>query len=279
MNHSRTALMVLALILGGCADPGRHADASRHADELAQPAHLKRELIKTDGFILTGFYRITRPDLPLTLYIEGDGKAWATRSQPSADPTPHKALGLALAASDPAANVAYLARPCQFTPAPDNPRCDVTYWTDKRFAEEVVVAMNQAVTHYVAVGQQVNLVGYSGGGALAVLIAARRHDVASIRTVAGNLDHAEVNRLHRVTPMPASLNAIDVARQVASIPQIHFSGADDSVVPPSIAQRFVEASGARCATLYVVPGMTHESEWAQRWPELLAKTPVCARTP
>ena len=269
--------MALALILGGCADSG--FDPRQHADELAQSAHLKRQRIKTDRFVLTGYYRITRPDLPLTLYIEGDGRAWQSRSQPSSDPTPHKALGLALAASDPAANVVYLARPCQFTPALDNPRCDVSYWTDKRFADEVVVAMNQAVTHYVAAGQQVNLVGYSGGGALAVLIAARRHDVASIRTVAGNLDHAEVNRLHRVTPMPASLNAIDVARQVASIPQIHFSGANDTVVPPSIAQRFVKASGAHCASLYLVPGMTHESEWAQRWPELLTHLPVCAKAP
>ncbi|WP_218179701.1 alpha/beta hydrolase family protein [Pseudomonas gingeri] len=279
MNQPRAVLMMLALILGGCTAPGQQGDPSRHADQLAQPAHLQRELIKTDGFLLTGFYRITRPDLPVNLYIEGDGRAWQTSSQPSSDPTPYKALGLALAASDPAANVVYLARPCQFTPAIDNPHCDVRYWTDKRFAEEVVVAMNQAVSHYVVEGQQVNLVGYSGGGAVAVLIAARRHDVASIRTVAGNLDHAEVNRLHRVTPMPGSLNAIDVARQVASIPQIHFSGADDSVVPPSIAQRFVEASGARCVTRYVVPGMTHESEWAQRWPELLARTPVCSQVP
>lgn len=273
MKRSGRVLTLLALLLGGCADPGRHAD------ELAQPAYLQRELIKTDGFVLTGFYRITRPDLPLTLYIEGDGQAWQSRNQPSTDPTPHKAIGLALAASDPAANVAYLARPCQFTPMQDNPRCNAGYWTDKRYAEEVVAAMNQAVTHYAAAGQQVNLVGYSGGGALAVLIAARRHDVASIRTVAGNLDHAEVNRLHDVSPMPASLNAIDVARQVASIPQIHFSGTIDSVVPPSIAQRFVAAAGTRCASTYKVPDMAHESDWTQRWPELVARIPACSKSP
>lgn len=273
MKYPRLVLLSLALLLGGCANPGRHAD------ELAQPAHMKRELIITDGFVLTGFSRLSRPDLPLTLYIEGDGHAWQTRSLPSVDPTPRKALGLALAASDPATNVAYLARPCQFTPMQENPRCNAAYWTDKRYAEVVVAALNQAVTHYVAAGQQVNLVGYSGGGALAVLIAARRHDVASIRTVAGNLDHAEVNRLHRVSPMPESLNAIDVARQVASIPQIHFSGADDNVVPPSIAQRFLAAVGSRCAATYLVPNMAHESDWTQRWPELLTRIPLCAKGP
>lgn len=273
MSHSRSVLvaLVLALLLGGCADP------SRHADELAQSARLQRELIHTDSFVLTGFYRLTRPDLPLTLYIEGDGAAWRSHHQPSTDPTPRKALGLALAASDPAANVAYLARPCQFTPALESPHCDVSYWTDKRYAEEVVAAMNQAVTHYVAADQKINLVGYSGGGALAVLIAARRHDVASIRTVAGNLDHAEVNRLHGVSAMPDSLNAIHVAPQVANIPQIHISGADDRVVPPSIAQRFAATTGTRCAQTYLIPSMGHGSDWDKRWPELLSRIPVCSQ--
>ena len=269
------ALACLCMMLGvlaGCADPNLHADA------MAQTAHLRRAQVTTDSFVLTSFYRITRPDLPLTVYIEGDGLAWRSRTEPSADPTPHQALGLALAAADPAANVVYLARPCQFTPMAANPRCDKAYWTNKRFADEVVVAMNQAVTHYAVQvpGQHIHLIGYSGGGALAVLIAARRNDVASLRTVAGNLDHAEVNRLHHVSAMPGSLNAIDVAPQVASIAQIHFSGSDDAVVPPLIAQRFVAATGGRCAQTHVVPGMNHESDWAGRWPDLLKIPPLCS---
>jgi len=269
------SLACLCLTLGmlaGCADPNLHADA------MAQTAHLRRAQVTTDSFVLTSFYRISRPDLPLTVYIEGDGLAWRSRTEPSTNPTPHQALGLALAAADPAANVVYLARPCQFTPMAANPRCDKAYWTNKRFADEVVVAMNQAVTHYAdqVPGQRIHLVGYSGGGALAVLIAARRNDVGSLRTVAGNLDHAEVNRLHQVSPMPGSLNAIDVAPQVASIAQIHFSGGDDAVVPPLIAQRFVAAAGGRCAQAHVVPGMNHENDWAGRWPDLLKIPPLCA---
>lgn len=269
------ALACLCMMLGmlaGCADPNLHADA------MAQAAHLRRAQVNTERFVLTSFYRITRPDLPLTVYIEGDGLAWRSRTEPSADPTPHQALGLALAAADLAANVVYLARPCQFTPMAANPLCDKAYWTNKRFADEVVVAMNQAVTHYAVQvpGQRIHLIGYSGGGALAVLIAARRNDVASLRTVAGNLDHAEVNRLHHVSAMPGSLNAIDVAPQVASIAQIHFSGGDDTVVPPLIAQRFVAATGGRCAQTHLVPGMSHESDWAGRWPDLLKIPPLCS---
>lgn len=120
-----------------------------------------------------------------------------------------------------------------------------------------------------------NLIGYSGGGAVAVLVAARRHDVATLRTVAGNLDSEYVNRIHDVSPMPASLNPIDDARRVGAIPQIHFSGASDRIVPTRVARRFVERAGSACAQVDVVPGMTHGGAWARAWPRLLAVEPVC----
>ena len=138
---------------------------------------------------------------------------------------------------------------------------------NKRYAAEVVLTIDQVVTQYAAQvpGQRLHFVGYSGaGGALAVLVAARRRDVASLRTVAGNLDVDEVNRLHGVSPMPKSQNPIDVARHVAAIPHIHFSGADDQVVPALIAQRYVAASASSCVQVRIVPSMAHDSDWASR---------------
>ncbi|AMP40227.1 MULTISPECIES: alpha/beta hydrolase family protein [Ralstonia solanacearum species complex] len=265
--------MLSMSLMSGCTVLDRNA----HAEAQATPAGLHREQIDTGGFVLTAYSRIARPDAPLDLYIEGDGLAWISRSEPSLDPTPRDAVGLALAAADPAPNIAYLARPCQFTPMAMNPRCGVPYWTGKRFAPEVVASIDQAVSHFAArvPGQRIHLVGYSGGGALAVLVAARRTDVASIRTVAGNLDHAFVNRLHDVSSMPQSENAIDFAARVASIPQVHFSGADDTVVPPIVAQRFVDATGKRCAQARTVPGVAHGGDWSRLWPLLLGETPVC----
>jgi len=260
----------------GCADQDRMA----HAVALAEPAHLRREQLQAGLFLLTTFMRIDRPDRALTIYIEGDGQAWLLRTQPSPDPTPREAVGLALAAADPATNVLYLARPCQFAPRALSPRCDVAYWTGKRYAPEVVASLDAAVTHYASFvpNQPIRLVGYSGGGALAVLVAAGRHDVASIRTVAGNLDNEFVNRLHQVSAMPGSLDAVDVAQRVSAIPQIHFSGADDTVVPPTVAERFAAAAGHDCARVVLVPGMAHESDWAARWPALLAIEPFCTGT-
>jgi poly(3-hydroxybutyrate) depolymerase len=268
---------VLPMLLAACLLAACAGDPTVHADAMAQPAGLQRDQVQAGTFMLTTYSRITRTDQALTVYIEGDGLAWRSRNQASDDPTPHRALGLSLAVADTAPNVVYLARPCQFTPMSGNPRCAVTYWTDKRYAEEVVASMNTAVTKYLRClpGQRVNLVGYSGGGALAVLIAARRDDVASLRTVAGNLDHVAVNRLHQVSPMLGSLNAIDVAQRVATIPQLHVSGDDDKVVPASVTRTFVAAVGA-CAQLHVVEGMAHEGDWAGKWPALLALTLPCS---
>lgn len=268
---------LLYLCLTGCVEVPSSAELNQRAETLARPAGLLRGQVRTDSFVLTDFSRISSPDLPLTIYIEGDGFAWRTRSQPSADPTPLKPQALALASVDPAANVVYLARPCQFTPMSANPRCSVVYWTGKRFAEEVVQAMDQAVSHFArqVPGQPIHLVGFSGGAGIAALIAARRQDIATLRSVAGNLDTVEFNRLHRTTPMPESLNAIDVAPRLTTLAQIHYYGSNDKVVPATIAQRFAQATAGHCTQVRAVAGMSHNSDWAQQWPALLAVPAQC----
>jgi pimeloyl-ACP methyl ester carboxylesterase len=276
MQRVRAASVCLALVsaaLGGCAA----IDRDVNAEAIAKPASLKRMTMKTDAFVLTAFVRIGDPKAPVNVYIEGDGLAWLSRTQISLDPTPKDALGLSLAAADPSPNVVYVARPCQFTPRDKNPNCDIAYWTGRRFGPDVIASMSQAVDQVVAQapGQKVNLVGYSGGGAVAVLVAANRKDVASIRTVAGNLDHVETNRLHGVSPLFGSLNAIDAAPEVADIPQIHFSGAADATVPPAVAERFRQAVGTSCVAVKTIQGATHEAGWRERWRELLGQTPKC----
>lgn len=263
-----------ALLLNGCAD-----DPRRHADQMAQTANMQRETLWASPFLLTLYVRITRADLPLHVYIEGDGRAWRNRYLPSDDPTPYRAMGLNLAVADRAPNVLYIARPCQFTPLSANHACQTDYWTGKRFAPEVIAAVDQAITHYVThtPGQPIILTGYSGGGAVAVLVAARRPDVALLRTVAGNLDHEAVNRFHAVSLMPDSLNPRDAAQRVAAIPQLHFSGEEDAIVPPFIAERFAHAVGA-CAQVKIIPAMGHESDWPALWPQL-ARLPAPCSSP
>lgn len=266
-------LITLIFLLAGCVN----GDSRERAARLAKKAGLNSQNLQTSPFELRVWLRITAPEQPVRVYIEGDGFAWRSRTRPSDDPTPRQPTGLMLAAADTSANVVYLARPCQFIGPPLPANCGATWWTDNRFSPQVVQAMNEALNQALRAlpDARIELVGYSGGGAIAALIAARRDDVRSLRTVAGNLDVAYVNATHNVSAMPQALSAIDVAPQLANLPQIHFTGSADTTVPPAAARRFQQAAGGRCVRIESVQGMAHGSDWAAVWPSLLQRQPDC----
>jgi hypothetical protein len=265
-------LLLLVELLSGCSS----MDAHYHADNLAHKSHLQKGEMVVDEFVLTSYSHIGDVNQPINVYIEGDGLAWITRNELSLDPTPREAIGLALATQDPASNVVYLARPCQFNDFTVTP-CDSAYWSNKRFSEKVIVAMNQELdsfTHQI-INQKVNLIGYSGGAAVAVLLAARRHDIASLRTIAGNLDSEYVNHYHQVDAMLESLNPIDVTNQVNDIPQLHFVGLQDKVIPKAVANRFIkQQKNVNCSNLIEVQA-EHQRNWLEKWPSLMQISLPC----
>lgn len=269
MRRLIAALATLAT--AGCATTP--AERAETAAGIAAAAGLRPLTVEGRPFALAAFARNPDAGQPVTVYIEGDGLAWITPSRPSTDPTPRDPVGLRLAARDGGRNVVYLARPCQYV---WSPACREAVWTDRRFAEDVVAAMSAALDRLAHPGQAIHLVGYSGGGAVAALLAARRGDVASLRTAAGNLDHDAVNRSHGVSPMPGSLNPIDVAGRLARLPQIHYVGESDRVVPPWVADQFVRRQGqGGCATVHRLAGVGHAEGWAQAWGSLAATEPRC----
>lgn len=254
---------LLALIVG-CATLTR-------SGQLAQSHGFEKKYLKTTNFNLASYCRFTKVGEPVTIYIEGDGCAWVNRDQPSNDPTPNNQLVLALATIDPANNVAYLARPGQY-PESGKPDCNQAYWTDKRFSEDVITSMNEAIDQLVFRVQtdKVNLVGYSGGAAVAVLIASRRSDVVSLRTIAGNLDPNAVNRYHKVSEFKDLLNPMEVAEKIKNIPQRHFVGLQDKIIPSFIAESFVKRMGEKNILLIIiVEDATHTTGWLKQWKKLL----------
>jgi len=273
-NNKRVLLISMILLLSGCIT----ADPRQSASTVAKKSGLQMKEFATNGITLRGWQRFTPPVTRIRVYIEGDGFAWVSRTQPSADPTPRNPVGLRLAAADPSANVLYLARPCQFIGPPLPAACQTRVWTDQRFSTAIVEAMDAVLSQVKAQYPQAEfeLVGYSGGGNIAALLAARRQDVRALRTVAGNLDVAFVNALHHVTPMPDAQSAINVAPALKNLPQIHYSGADDSTVPPAVAERFRQATGPRCTQVAVIPGRDHGGDWAAVWPELLGRKVGCS---
>ncbi len=198
------------------------------------------------------------------IFIEGDGFAWRDRSTPSKNPTPKNPLALNLALEH-GEEAVYLARPCQYTGAKDQICRDNKWWTSHRFAPEVISATGQAID---LIKQQrgartVVLVGYSGGGAVAALVAAKRTDLAQLVTIAGNLDTVAWTNLHKVRPLTGSLNPANDWMTLQNIPQQHFVGANDPVMPPQIAQSYASRFPENKRPLVtIMPGYDHSCCWA-----------------
>lgn len=205
----------------------------------------------------------------LRVYIEGDGLAWRTRRHLSAHPTPINPLALRLMLVDPSPDKLYIARPCQFV---QTDVCQPRYWSRDRYHQDVVTAVAAVMSQFKQ-GHgytSVELVGYSGGGTLALLLAAQRDDVLSVRTVSGNLDHAEFCRLHHVAPLSGSLNPINFTGSLQVIPQLHFIGGKDSVVPLAIFDSYRSYfDNSQLVRSQVVSGVGHQNGWVEQWPQLV----------
>lgn len=279
---------LLAGLLLGCSAVPSPLERSQAADALAASRGWQKITLVAQPFELTAYgpkvstpmesptestteSTTKSPTDSLTVYIEGDGLAWMNRATPSSDPTPRDPVALRMALADPYGTAVYLARPCQYVGG-KIASCDQRYWTNARFAQEVIASTDQAISalkqRYGA--REIVLVGYSGGAAVAALVAARRiaeqDDVVGLVTVAGNLDHRAWTQYHRVKPLTGSLNAADVAPKLQSIAQLHLVGEDDQVIPPILAQGWpVEFIGVSESQLKTVPGYGHGCCWAEDW--------------
>lgn len=257
--RSLASLVLSGALLGGCQSP------QQALSELPSQYGHRLEVISAHPFPLLAGLPPAAPASPrLRVYVEGDGHAWATRSQPSLDPTPRKLLVARLAFDDPTPSV-YLARPCQFVSAAG---CHTGLWTNERFSRQVLASLGEALD---ALKQrygnsEFELIGYSGGAALALLLAAHREDVAQVQTLAGNLSpHQWVESL-RLTPLQGSLEPLDYAHRLAAIPQRHLVGDRDKVVPANLSLRYIHSlETAACVERVVLVGVSHDQGWEVKW--------------
>ena len=272
MMRLASALLVGAVcvfLAAGCSALDSFGGSRQATAQWAAQRGFTATELKAGDFDLLAFVR--RPSVPaatLTIYIEGDGAAWPTPYDPPRDPTPRQPVSLALAAADPAPAVAYLGRPCQYLDAAALAKCSSAYWTERRFAPEVIAAADAAVTQLKNIygARRLRLVGYSGGGVVAALLAARRDDVDAFVTVAAPLALAAWVQWHDASPLTGSLDPSAVA---ASLPHgVHFVGGGDKTVPAAIVERFVRARGG---TVEVIPGFDHECCWTREWAGLLPR--------
>lgn len=264
-NTGKAALICAAFFLAACADIPRFGGSREAVEQWAGERGFSHLILSRPPFRLLALARLrqSRNDGPLTIFIEGDGAAWPTPYRPPSDPTPTRPVALALAAEDRSEAVIYLGRPCQYLTPEQLAACSPAWWTDKRFSGEVLNAYQHALDEIKAqTGRKhLRLVGYSGGGVIAALLADHRQDVDHVTTIASPLALGSWLAWHKASPLPRAIDPVTL-KSPARIPAEHIVGDEDDIVPAKIVNDYVKIRGG---SLTRVKGADHDCCWLGFW--------------
>jgi len=277
-------LFILAFSITACGfDTEMRTQTANH---IARPAFMVERDIDAGDFTLQAWERMHQREHPATIYIEDDAflTYFATEDLTQDalfNPTPVNPVALHLASRDQSKNLGYLARPCQFIKMPHSKGCEATYARNRRYSPEVFDAYNAALDNMAAMYDLTgfHLVGHGGGANIAAVLAAQRQDVLSLRTVAGDLNPDYIAHVRGYTPLDSdSMLAVDYARSLTHVPQYHFIGGADRLVTPGAYHSYRQMVGlSDCIHYSVIADADHTRGWVEKWPELLAIMPQCAK--
>ena len=206
--------------------------------------------IETGHFSLAVWEKNTiQKGQPLHIYFEGDG-----------DPNPSHKVAFDFAQQDPASNVVYVARPCQWV---DDKICSQKpqIYKEARFHPEIMKEM-QELTEYLIRKHQassVTLIGYDGGAVVALNMASHipTNKIISIAGITDILAYNTYHDLPEVEPDEIE-NPADSLALLETIPQVHYVGKEDTVTPRRLVERFVaRMRNPKSAVVKVVPGTDH----------------------
>ncbi len=263
----RRCLPALAFIAAGCQTPAAHFDAR------ARDWGLVRDIVQGTVYrhvVYTSPRKGAADDDGLLhVYIGGDGSPWAQRRRISLDPTPKQAVTLELMSMDDAESLHH-GRPCYHGLSAD-PGCTPWVWTHGRYSATVVDSLEAALRSYMrsARVRRLRVFGFSGGGALAVLLAARFPESETVVTVAGNLDLEAWTKHHGYSALVGSTDPASLPPLAQSVRQLHLVGGRDTSVPPALVERFLQRQNRSEAILY--PNFDHRCCWRDIWPSILAR--------
>ncbi len=265
----------LFVVIGSCAP--NHLKISAKTSKIGLENGFETKTYQTKKFKIFTLQKISPSKSAtrktLRIYFEGDGKAFINRNLASSNPTPTSYFLVNLLLEDPAENIVYIARPCQFV---DDTNCQEKYWTNARFAKEILDAVDEVVRKFGDF--DLELIGYSGGAEIAKYVATKNKNTLNLRTIAGNLDHKKFCETHKVTPLDQSFDDSEILQNLADIPQIHFIGNDDKIILPIISKSYADKlSKKSCVKIISVDKASHFNGWKNKWSSLLQTQPSCSK--
>jgi len=205
----------------------------------------------------------------LHVYLDGDGTPWRRQGWVANDPTARNPLILRLMTQDKQPAL-LLGRPCYYGLS-KSLHCEPSLWTEKRYAENIVMSMTAALKHWLEQHrvEKIVLMGYSGGGTLAVLMANKIATVTKVMTFAANLDVKAWSLHHGYPPLSQSLNPVDQPPLSAQIKQLHLAGAEDDNVPAFVIQNYVKQQSQAIFKEY--KEFDHQCCWENQWQQILTQ--------
>ncbi|NOQ34633.1 MAG: hypothetical protein GQ569_01900 [Methylococcaceae bacterium] len=205
----------------------------------------------------------------LHVYLDGDGSPWKNAYRLSEDPTSRNPLILALMAQDNSPAI-MLGRPC-YHGFSLSTTCHPQLWTSARYSKQVVDSMATVLNEWLLLHsfKQIVLIGYSGGGTLAVLMANKIAAVTRVVTLAANLDVAAWSHHHGYSMLKDSLNPIKKAPLNSKIKQLHLSGGKDENVPAFVTKAYADKQKNTLFRVY--DEFDHQCCWEQVWANILSE--------
>lgn len=262
----------LTLLIAGCATP-----EARLKQEAKYLGFNRRIVQGTDFKHVVYTNKVQNKGNELHVYLDGDGTPWINNRWISEDPTTRNPLLFRLMSLDTAPAV-YLGRPC-YHGFSDTPPCQPGLWTNERYSAVVIKTMAVALEQILKSlrTKRVVLIGYSGGGTLAMLLAEQVQNLQGIVTIAGNLDIEAWSSLHGYAPLIGSRNPAQRPPLNPALFQLHFVGGKDQNVPVSLIQPTVLHQ--YLAQLVIMPEFDHTCCWEKIWPSVLNNIQSYAKKP
>ena len=124
--------------------------------------------------------------------------------------------------------------------------------------------------------KEIHLVGYSGGAGIAMYLGSiNNQSISSIRTVAGNINHNVLTQLLNISNLSKSLNFYPIVEKTKKVPQVHYYGLEDKVVPNQLQISYKNQNvDNNCINISSVKA-SHIKGWEDFWRANSSILPKC----